>query len=381
MLLFFVSFFVVFGLANFYIARRVWQGTEILPRYIRIIIITAFILSAASYPAARGLLGFNNWVYDLVLGIGALHFVNLLYAFLLILTLDIFRLIFRKKYEKIKREAHSYSKLKGFLSLTATVLVTSLVVYGHFNSLDIKLKYADFVFPTGSGKGSEYKIALFSDSHFSSLNAGRFSETLVQKLNEINPDIVLIAGDVIDDKSQVLYRKNIHRLLSEINPPKGIFISNGNHEYIVGISDAEKFFDSIKFRVLKDDFVVIDSTFIVAGRDDSSKVRFTGLNRKTLREILAPAKSQGMPIFLLDHQPFNLSEAANENISFQFSGHTHNGQFIPINLITNLIYEVSWGYKKIKNTHYYISCGVGTWGPPVRIGSDSELIVLNVKFN
>jgi len=67
-------------------------------------------------------------------------------------------------------------------------------------------------------------------------------------------------------------------------------------------------------------------------------------------------------------------------VDLQISGHTHHGQLFPINLITKLIYEVSRGYKKKNDTHYYVSSGAGTWGPPVRTGSSTEIVLINVKF-
>ncbi|MGE5797118.1 MAG: metallophosphoesterase, partial [Ignavibacteria bacterium] len=83
---------------------------------------------------------------------------------------------------------------------------------------------------------------------------------------------------------------------------------------------------------------------------------------------------------LLDHTPFNLEEAERNGIDLQLSGHTHHGQIFPLNLITKLIYEVSRGYLKKGNTQYYVTSGVGTWGPPVRLGSDTEIVNLKIKF-
>ena len=87
-----------------------------------------------------------------------------------------------------------------------------------------------------------------------------------------------------------------------------------------------------------------------------------------------------LPIILLDHQPFRLSETAAQNVDLQLSGHTHHGQMWPFNFVTKIIYEVSWGYKKIANTHFYVSSGVGTWGPPVKVGNDAEVINFKITF-
>jgi len=86
------------------------------------------------------------------------------------------------------------------------------------------------------------------------------------------------------------------------------------------------------------------------------------------------------PVILMDHQPFNLDKAAEAGVDLQLSGHTHHGQIWPLNYITKAIYEVSWGYKEIGRTQFYVSCGYGTWGPPVRLGNRPEIMNIRIKF-
>ena len=86
------------------------------------------------------------------------------------------------------------------------------------------------------------------------------------------------------------------------------------------------------------------------------------------------------PVILLDHTPMQLEEAERNNIDLKLSGHTHHGQFFPGNLITKMVYELSWGYLQKGNTHYYVTSGTGTWGPPVRNVSKSEIVNIKVKF-
>jgi predicted MPP superfamily phosphohydrolase len=87
------------------------------------------------------------------------------------------------------------------------------------------------------------------------------------------------------------------------------------------------------------------------------------------------------PVILLDHQPVNLGEAEKEGVDLQLSGHTHNGQLWPLNYVTGLIYEVSYGYKRKGNTQFIVSSGFGIWGPRIRLGSRSEVLLINVTFN
>ena len=92
------------------------------------------------------------------------------------------------------------------------------------------------------------------------------------------------------------------------------------------------------------------------------------------------AVDKACPVILMDHQPFRLDEAARNGIDLQLSGHTHHGQMWPFNFITKKMYELSWGYLKKENTHIYVSCGVGTWGPPVRIGNRPEIVNVRLRF-
>jgi predicted MPP superfamily phosphohydrolase len=86
------------------------------------------------------------------------------------------------------------------------------------------------------------------------------------------------------------------------------------------------------------------------------------------------------PVILMDHQPFGLDEAVRQGIDLQLSGHTHHGQIWPFQLITRAVYELSWGYLKRASTHIYVSSGVGTWGPPVRLGNTPEIVNIQLTF-
>jgi predicted MPP superfamily phosphohydrolase len=133
-------------------------------------------------------------------------------------------------------------------------------------------------------------------------------------------------------------------------------------------------------KVLRDNYVLVDSSFYLVGREDVVMNQFTGKERKTLKDIISTINSSH-PKILLDHTPVKLEQAVKNGIDLQFSGHTHHGQIWPGNIITNMIYEVSRGYKKKGNTQYYITPGAGTWGPPVRTGSKSEIVNIKITFD
>jgi len=132
-------------------------------------------------------------------------------------------------------------------------------------------------------------------------------------------------------------------------------------------------------KVLRDNYKLVDSSFYIVGREDVSMNSFIRRKRKPLESIMSSINSDYSKI-LLDHTPVKLEQAEEQGIDLQFSGHTHHGQIWPANIITNMIYEISWGYKKKGNTHYYVTSGAGTWGPPVRTGSKSEIVNIKIKF-
>jgi predicted MPP superfamily phosphohydrolase len=115
------------------------------------------------------------------------------------------------------------------------------------------------------------------------------------------------------------------------------------------------------------------------GREDRSIGQFANQKRIELSEITKNI-NKNFPAILLDHQPFQLNLTRENGIDLQLSGHTHHGQLWPLNYITSMIYEISWGYEKIDETHYYVSSGFAGWGPPVRTGSRTEIVNLKIAF-
>ena len=90
--------------------------------------------------------------------------------------------------------------------------------------------------------------------------------------------------------------------------------------------------------------------------------------------------SKNLPIFLLDHSPYQLDAAAKNNIDIQLTGHTHYGQVWPINYIIELMFELPWGYKRIDNSHFFVTSGAQGWGTPIRTAGQSEIMIINVEF-
>jgi Predicted phosphohydrolases len=184
-----------------------------------------------------------------------------------------------------------------------------------------------------------------------------------------------LAGDVSDRSIIPVMNQHMDEEFRQIKAKYGVFAINGNHEHFSETPNATaNYLKKAGINVLIDEVALVDSSFYIIGREDHI-VR----NRKPLDQLvkgLDPSK----PRILLDHQPFHLYDAENNGIDLQISGHTHNGQFFPGNLIVKRMYEMGHGYLKRGKTHYYVSSGLGIWGPQYRIGTQSELVVVNLKY-
>ena len=132
-------------------------------------------------------------------------------------------------------------------------------------------------------------------------------------------------------------------------------------------------------RFLLDSHAVIDGSFHLLGRKDRGAGRSGGARRKDMK-ILRQALTPDLPVVLLDHQPYDLHEAEENGMDLQISGHTHGGQFFPGNIVVAFMYEKISGYHSRGATQYYISSGIGTWGPAIRIMSRPEIALIKLKL-
>jgi len=224
-------------------------------------------------------------------------------------------------------------------------------------------------------QNKEIKIVAVSDLHLGISIDKKRLKSYVELINAQKPDIVLIAGDVSDHSSNPLIRQNMGEELLAIKAPLGVYAITGNHEYFSANPGATwEYLRKSGIIVLRDSVVLVANSFYIVGRDDR-----TNRERKVLTEIVK-GLDENKPRILLDHQPYYLEEAEQNGIDLQISGHTHNGQIYPANLIVNKMYELGYGYLKKGKTHYYVSSGLGLWGPEYRIGTQSELVVIKLKI-
>lgn len=249
-------------------------------------------------------------------------------------------------------------------------LVVCICIYGYRNYLNkrrIHLKLSIHKKLT-----NPLKIIVISDLHLGYAIQKRELISWINKINNEQPDLVLIVGDIIDTNVIPLRYFELEKYLKKIKSRLGIYSCLGNHEYLSGVTDSIDFIKSAGINLLRDSSVLIDTGVYIVGRDD----RTNGL-RKPLSELIEDLDTS-KPIIVLDHQPYHLEESQLNQVDVQFSGHTHQGQVWPISLIANSIFEKSHGYLKKGNTHIYVSSGIGIWGGRFRIGTNSEYVVVDL---
>ncbi len=376
-LIFFGIVFSIYGLINFYIFRRALFA---VPANYKPLFTISFVIVILSFIAGRFLERFSVNVFgDVLIWIGSFWIAFMFYFFLALLVIDLLRLINLVVPFFPAFITHNIEKTKRITALIVLILVTVTVVGGYINTKVIITKTYKMRVFKNAGELKTLNVAMASDIHLGTIIGKSFLNKLVTEINKLNPDIILLAGDIIDEDLAAVIKNNVGEELIRLKSKYGVYAITGNHEYIGGVEDAYKYLVAHGVNVLRDEKIKIDKAFYVVGREDRSIRQFAGKQRKELKDLLSSV-DKSFPVILMDHQPFELNEALENNIDLQLSGHTHYGQLWPINFIIEKIYDLSWGYGINGNTHYYVSCGVGGWGPPVRTGSRPEIINFKIKF-
>jgi predicted MPP superfamily phosphohydrolase len=371
---FFIIFFSLYSALNYYIGLRGWQALE-GAAYLRPLFLIIFLFSTLSYIFSKVVQRYlPTIIYEVIEIIGSFWFAFMLYFFLAVVLLDFIRVV--NWGFNILPHFNNYPSVKLITLGIVTGIVIIIIIGGYINTRALKVVTINIEIPAKNSLLKELNAILISDIHLSSTNGDGFAEDIVKKINSLHPDIVFVAGDLVDDKASVLREKEIGFSFRDIKSPMGVYGITGNHEYINGVDSSVNYMKELNVIPLRDSSITINHGFVIIGREDRSR----GLKKRMPLKELVESSEKNLPVILLDHTPFQLEEAMENGVDLQLSGHTHHGQMFPINLITSKIYELSQGYKKKGKTQYYVSSGVGTWGPPVRTGSRSEIVNLKIKF-
>jgi len=378
-LIFYTIVLLIYGSVNYYIYAR---GMQALPSgtFVKTLFPWVFWILAATYVAGRTLEKiYLSHASDILVWTGSFWLAAMLYFFLAVVFLDVIRLVNHFFPFLPALISGNYEKTKLYVLSGVSISVVALIVFGHINTLNPRIKEITIHIPKDANGMTELNAVMMSDIHLGTLIGNGHFEKIVEKVKAINPDIIFLAGDVLDEDLEPVLRQNIGETLKRLEAPLGVYGVMGNHEYIGGAEPAYNYLTSHGLKIIRDSVVKINDSFYILGREDRDKKRFAGRERKDLKEIVKMADHE-YPLILIDHQPYYLEEAAELGIDLQLSGHTHHGQLWPLNYVTSAIYTISYGYGKIGNMHAYVSNGIGTWGPPVRVGNRPEIVNLKITF-
>ncbi|MCD8202846.1 MAG: metallophosphoesterase [Prevotella sp.] len=295
-----------------------------------------------------------------IYNVGCSALFVMLYAVMVFALLDIARIV------HIIPKSFLYGN--GYTAIGITVLIAVIFICGNIHYYNKKRQTLELY--TEKPLEKDVRMVMISDLHLGYHNRRKELARWVDLINSEHPDIILIAGDIIDRGVRPLLVEDMAVELRRLDAP--VYACPGNHEYYTGIKEAEKFFNAAGITLLRDS-VAEASGICIIGRDDR-----TNSHRKSIGQIMSMTDKDRYTI-VLDHQPFNLEQIESAGVDFQFSGHTHHGQVFPISSITDLIYENAYGKSQRGNTLFYVSSGLGIWGGKYRIGTCSEYVVTTLK--
>lgn len=379
-LIFFSIVLTVYGLVNFYIFNRGLKTFE-LGTSLRTAYIIAFWFIAAAYVIGRVLEKvYLSTLSDAFTWVGSFWLAAMVYLLMAVIAIDLLRVInhFIPFLSKIIPEA--VLTRPYFITIGIATAVFLLVFAGHLNALLPRTNQVNISLSKKIDSRDKLRIAMVSDIHLGTVISTNRLSKIINHINSVEPDIILIPGDLVDEDLAPVIRQNLGAMFSKLEAPLGVYASTGNHEYIGGANAAVHYLRKHSVKVLRDTAVQILPQLWVIGRDDADSERFAGEHRKPLKEIMANIPAEDVRI-VLDHQPKAYNEAREAGVDLILSGHTHHGQMWPFNYITQAMFPLSWGYKKFDEMHAYVSSGIGTWGPPVRIGNRPEVVVISLRFD
>ncbi|HEX2927407.1 MAG TPA: metallophosphoesterase [Ruminiclostridium sp.] len=333
------------------------------------------VLSSMYFIGILGEKFFPARVEWLVNTIGGYWLAAFVYLIGIVVIIDIFRILGRK----LNVVPGVLKNNTWLLALAVVLFVGVILAVGTYNAVVPRVVSYNVNIDKKAGDMKQLKCAMISDIHLGDTVGRDRLRTAVSMINSLKPDIAVITGDLIDRDTKPVKEAGMLEELKNLKTRFGAYVIMGNHEYYSNsIDEVTKMYEDSGLVVLRDKCIKVNNSFYLVGRDDFT-ADISGYHRQKLSTLLEGV-DKNLPVIVLDHQPKELSEPRADGVDLQLSGHTHAGQFFPINLITKSMYEEDDGYLKDGKFNLIVSCGYGTWGPTVRIGSRSEVLDINVKF-
>lgn len=375
LIVFFTIALLIYALANTYIFIK---GQRALADYVdKGLYALVFIVLALTFIAGKILeRNSSSIIVDILNVAGGFWLAFMLYATLILFVSDILQWTIRLAGLLPLEKLSIYKVYSYMISVSLTIIIIGI---GFFHSILTVPRNYDIKLEKTFSNNETVRIAAISDVHLGSIIRHRSLRQLSGKLEEARPEILLFLGDLVDGEINPVIRDDLLKSLTIPSSVKHIYGITGNHEYIGGSKKAIPYIEKKGIDILLDEVVTLQDGIQLVGRKDKDSFRYSGERRKSLSELLKQT-DPGKPVIVLDHQPISQKELDGNEFDLILSGHTHNGQMWPLNYVVKRIYRFANGYYNENGKHFITSSGFGTWGPRVRLGSRSEILIIDLSF-
>ena len=368
--------------------QNVWvcRGIGLVYLFVVFSILIAFMAPDSGFRRFMKLLS-NYWLGVLV------------YAIMTLGIADGVRLIIKYPLKNINfpgREILFSNVGTAVIGTVCAVIISVISIYGVINAGNIQTTKYEISIDKKAGKLKSLNVVLIADLHLGYNIGCRQMEQMAEKINAQNPDLVVVAGDIFDNEYEALDNpERLEKILRSIKSRYGVYACYGNHDIqekiLAGFTFPRKgkkmsdprmdtFLEKSNIHLLRDEAVEIDNAFYLFGRADYERPG-RGIRKRKLPKELVKETDQKKPILVVDHEPRELKELADAGVDLDLCGHTHDGQMFPGNLVTDMMWENSYGYLKKGKMHNIVTSGLGVFGPDMRVGTKSEICRIKIKFN
>lgn len=332
-----------------------------------------------------------------ILKITSNYFLGIfMYILMVLFSIDIVRLILKYAVHASWIQSRIVFSAVGACCICIVIIISFSGIY---HAKHIKVTPYKITVDKSAPDMDSLKIVLLADTHFGYNSGAVHAQEIVDKINEQNPDLVCIAGDIFDNEYDAVREpEKISEILRTIRSKYGVYACWGNHDLnepiLAGFTFKHKkedskqlkdprmkrFLQNSNIQLLEDEAVLIDNSFYVVGRKDASLIEKIEEKRKTPAQ-LTQKLDKDKTIIVIDHQPKELQDIADAGVDLDLCGHTHDGQTFPGNFTVKFLWKNPCGYLQKGSMHNIVTSGSGVWGPAMRVGTDSEICTINLIFS
>ena len=306
-------------------------------------------------------------------------------------------LLIRLIVKLVKKDKYNLRLAQKITNVTVVSFTILMSVYGIVNAQNLKVTTYD-VTVDKSSKQDELNVVLIADLHLGYSVGVKQMERMVNKINELQPDVVVVAGDIFDNEFSDIYNPvRLAEILRGINSKYGVYAVYGNHDIeedilcgftfsdddvtqVTSIKEMDDFIENCGFTFLYDEAILINDDFYIYGRPDEERPNF-GNDSRLEAEKITEGLDLSKLIICVDHEPHDQKKLSAAGVDVDLNGHTHAGQLFPGNIIINFFWDIAYGYKNFDGMHNIVTSGVGLFGPNMRTFTKAEIAQVKIHLN